>query len=257
MVEVEEIIKRKREFIEKLKEQRSIKEAILETKKAGKRPIIAEVKRRGLKAGEEAVEIEAVEAASQMEKAGACAISVLTDEAFSGSLEDLKTVKLSVDLPVLRKDFIFDDFQVYESYVYGANAILLIARFLSAARLNELAKMASSLGLESVIEIDSESKDKIFDAEIDLLGIASASLIGINNRDLNTFEVNLATFEMVAPVVKPLLPADVPLVAMSGIDSKEDARRMFDAGADALLVGTSIMNAEDIEQKVKELVNIH
>ena len=256
MVEVEEILKKKRETIDRLKQRRSTKEAILEAKKAGKRPVIAEVKRRGLKEGEEAVEIEAVEAATQMEKGGACAISVLTDEAFSGSLEDLKTVKLSVDLPVLRKDFIFDDFQVYESYAYGANAILLIARFLSAARLNELAKRASSLGLESVIEIDSKSKDKIFDTGIDMPGIASASLIGINNRDLNTFEVNLETFEKIAPVVKPRLPADVPLVAMSGIDSKEDARRMLDAGADALLVGTSIMNAEDIEGKVRNLVNI-
>jgi len=252
---VEEILKRKRETIKKLKQRRSIKEAILEAKKARRRPLIAEVKRRGLKAGEEKVEIESADAANQMEKGGACAISILTDEAFSGSLEDLKTVKLSVDLPVLRKDFIFDDFQVYESYAYGANAILLIARFLSAARLNELAKRASLLGMESVIEIDSESKDKIFDAEIDLPEIASASSIGINNRDLNTFEVNLTTFEMIAPVVKPRLPADVPLVAMSGIDSKEDVRRMFEAGADALLVGTSIMNAEDIEQKVKELVN--
>jgi len=211
MVEVEEILKKKREIIEKLKARRSIKDAILATKKAGKRPIIAEVKRRGLKEGEKEVEIEAAKAASQMEKGGACAISVLTDEAFSGSLDDLKTVNLSVDLPVLRKDFIFDDFQVYESYAYGANAILLIARFLSAARLNELAKMASSLGLESLIEIDSESKDKIFDTGIDMPGIASASLIGINNRDLNTFEVNLETFEKIAPVVKPELPADVPL----------------------------------------------
>jgi len=219
MVEVEEILKKKRETIEKLKARRSIKEAISATKKAGKRPIIAEVKRRGLKEGEEAVEIEAAKAANQMEKGGACAISVLTDEAFSGSLEDLKTVKLSVDLPVLRKDFIFDDFQVYESYAYGANAILLIARFLSAARLNELAKMASSLGLESLIEIDSESKDKIFDTDagIDMPGIASASLIGINNRDLNTFEVNLETFEKIAPVVKPELPADVPLASTKGI----------------------------------------
>nr|QNO52763.1 indole-3-glycerol phosphate synthase [Methanosarcinales archaeon ANME-1 ERB6] len=256
MVEVEEILKRKRETIERLKQRRSIKDAILATKKAGKKPIIAEVKRRGLKEGEKEVEIEAAKAASQMEKAGACAISVLTDEAFFGSLEDLKTVKLSVDLPVLRKDFIFDEFQVYESYAYGANAILLIARFLSAARLNELAKMASSLGMESVIEIDSESKDKIFDADLDLTGISSSSLIGINNRDLNTFEVNLETFEKISLVVKPELPADVPLVAMSGIDSKEDARRMFDAGADALLVGTSIMNAEDIERKVKDFVDL-
>ena len=253
---VEEILKRKRETIEKLKQRRSIKEAILEAKKAGKRPIIAEVKRRGLKEGEEGVEIEATEAATQMEKGGACAISVLTDEAFSGSLEDLKSVKLSVGLPVLRKDFIFDDFQVHESYAHGANAILLITRFLSAARLKELAKKASSFGMEALIEIDRKSKDKIFDADLDLPGISSSALIGINNRDLDTFEVNLETFETIAPGVKPELPADVLLVAMSGINSEEDARRMFEAGADALLVGTSIMNAEDIERKVKDFVNI-
>ncbi len=247
---VEEILKRKHEFIEKLKERRSIKGAILERKKAGKRAVIAEVKRRGLKEGGKEIIIEAAEAAKQMKKGGACALSVLTDKAFYGSLEDLRTVKLSVDLPVLRKDFIFDDFQVHESYAYGANAILLIARFLSTERLKELAKKAHSLGMEALIEIDRKSKDKILNH--DVLGMAS--LIGINNRDLDTFEINLATFETIAPAVKPELPADVFLVAMSGINSKEDARRMFEAGADALLVGTSIMNAEDIEQKVGEFV---
>ena len=141
---VEEILKRKQEFIEKLKERRSIKEAILEAKKAGKRAVIAEVKRRGLKERGEGIEIEAAEAANQMKKGGACAISVLTDAAFYGSLENLRSVKLSVELPVLRKDFIFDDFQVHESYAYGANAILLIARFLSVERLKELAKKAHS-----------------------------------------------------------------------------------------------------------------
>ncbi len=249
---VEEILKRKQATIEKLKQRRSIKEAILETKKTGKRAVIAEVKRKGLKEGEEAVEIEAAEAAKKMETGGACAISVLTDEAFSGSLKDLKTVKLSVDLPVLRKDFIFDDFQVYESYVYGADAILLIARFLSIERMQELANKASSLGMEALIEIDSESKEKILNQDV----LEIASLIGINNRDLNTFEVNLATFETIAPEIMPELPKSIPLVAMSGIDSKEDASRMFEAGADALLIGTSIMNAEAITQKVRDLMNI-
>jgi len=247
---VEEILKRKHETIDKLKERRSIKEAILERKKAGKRAVIAEVKRRGLKEGEEEIKIEAAEAANRMKTGGACAISVLTDAAFSGSLEDLKTVKLSVELPVLRKDFIFDEFQVHESYAYGANAILLIARFLSAERLKELIKKAHSLGMEALIEIDRESKDKILNHEVS--GIAS--LVGINNRDLETFEVNLATFEEIAPEVKPELPGSILLVAMSGINSKEDARRMFDAGADALLIGTSVMNAADIERKVKDFV---
>ncbi|HID19818.1 MAG TPA: indole-3-glycerol-phosphate synthase [Methanophagales archaeon] len=250
---VEEILNRKRETIGRLKERRSIKDAILAAKALGKRPVIAEVKRRGLKAGEKEVEIDAAEAASQMKEGGACALSVLTEEAFSGSLDDLKTVKVNVDLPVLRKDFIFDTFQVYESYACGADAILLIARFLTVERLKELAKKASSLGMESFIEIDSESKDKIIDA--DLTDISSSALIGINNRDLDTFEVNLETFEEIAPEVKHRIPNDVPLVALSGINNTEDARRMFDAGADALLVGTSVMNAEDIARKVNELVD--
>lgn len=249
---VEELLKRKQQTIEKLKERRSIKEAIVDAKKAGKRAVIAEVKRRGLtERGKEALKIGAVEAASQMKRGGACALSVLTDEAFSGHLEDLRTVKLSVDLPVLRKDFIFEVFQVHESYVHGASAILLIARFLSTERVKELAKKASSLGMEVLIEIDRESKDTILDPDV----LRMASLIGINNRDLNTFDVDLKTFETVAPAIKPELPADVPLVAMSGITGKGDARRMFEAGADALLVGTSIMNAEDIVRKVGEFVN--
>jgi indole-3-glycerol phosphate synthase len=201
---VEEILNRKRETLGKLKERRSIKDAIVRAKAVGKRPVIAEVKRRGLKAGEKEVEIDAAKAASQMKEGGACALSVLTDEAFSGSLDDLRAVKVNVDLPVLRKDFIFDAFQVYESYAGGANAILLI---------------------------------------------------GINNRDLDTFEVTLETFEAKAPEVKKKIPDDVPLVALSGINNTEDARRMFDAGADALLVGTSVMNAADIARKVKELVD--
>ena len=250
---VEEILNRKQATIEKLKERRSIKDAIVAAKALGKRPIITEVKRRGLKAGGNEVIIDAEEAASKMKEGGACALSVLTDEAFSGSLDDLRTVKVHVDLPVLRKDFIFDEFQVYESYACGANAILLIARFLTVERLKELAKKASSLGIESLIEIDRESKDKILDA--DLTDISSSSLIGINNRDLDTFEVNLETFEAIAPEVKPKIPDDVSLVALSGINNTEDARRMFDAGADALLVGTSVMNAADIAHKVKELVD--
>jgi len=118
--------------------------------------------------------------------------------------------------------------------------------------LKELAKKAASLGIESLIEIDRESKDKILDA--DLTGISSSALIGINNRDLDTFEVTLETFEAIAPEVKQKIPDDVSLVALSGINNTEDARRMFDAGADALLVGTSVMNAADIARKVKELV---
>ena len=115
----------------------------------------------------------------------------------------------------------------------------------------ELVKKASSFGLECLVEIDSTSKDKLPDLrEIENKSI----LIGINNRDLDTLEVKLETFEAIAPEIKPKIPESVPLIAMSGIESSEDATRMFNAGADALLVGTSIMHATDITDKVRELV---
>lgn len=241
---------RKRALIKRLEERRSIKSAIGDAKARGKRPVIGELKRKGLKDAE-IIEADAAEAARGIEEGGACAVSVLTEEAFSGTLADLKAVKLAVSIPVLRKDFIFDEFQIMESYVHGADAILLIVRFLSERRVIELVKKASSFGLECLVEIDSTSKDKLPDLrEIENKSI----LIGINNRDLDTLEVKLETFEAIAPEIKPKIPESVPLIAMSGIESREDATRMFNAGADALLVGTSIMHATDIKAKVRELV---
>ena len=241
---------RKRALIKRLEERRSIKSAIGDAKARGKRPVIGELKRKGLKDAE-IIEADAAEAARGIEEGGACAVSVLTEEAFNGTLADLKAVKLAVSIPVLRKDFIFDEFQIMESYVHGADAILLIVRFLSERRVIELVKKASSFGLECLVEIDSTSKDKLPDLrEIENRSI----LIGINNRDLDTLEVKLETFEAIAPEIKPKIPESIPLIAMSGIESSEDATRMFNAGADALLVGTSIMHATDITDKVRELV---
>jgi len=251
MTEIEGILMRKRALIKRLEERRSIRSAIADAKSRGKRPVIGELKRRGLKKGEIAVEVDAEEAARVIEEGGACAVSVLTEEAFGGTLADLKAAKLAVSIPVLRKDFIFDEFQIMESYVHGADAILLIVRFLSERRLIELVNKASSLGLECLVEIDGASKDKLPDlSEIENKSI----LIGINNRNLDTLEVKLETFEAIAPEIKSKIPESVPLIAMSGIASSEDATRMFNAGANALLVGTSIMRAADIKDKVRELV---
>ena len=251
MTEIEGILTRKRALIKRLEERRSIRSAIADAKSRGKRPVIGELKRRGLKKGEIAVEVDAEEAARAIEEGGACAVSVLTEEAFGGTLADLKAAKLAVSIPVLRKDFIFDEFQIMESYVHGADAILLIVRFLSERRLIELVNKASSLGLECLVEIDGASKDKLPDlSEIENKSI----LIGINNRNLDTLEVRLETFEAIAPEIKSKIPESVPLIAMSGIASSEDATRMFNAGANALLVGTSIMHATDIKDKVRELV---
>jgi len=251
MTEIEGILTRKRALIKRLEERRSIRSAIADAESRGKRPVIGELKRRGLKKGEIAVEVDAEEAARAIEEGGACAVSVLTEEAFGGTLADLKAAKLAVSIPVLRKDFIFDEFQIMESYVHGADAILLIVRFLSERRLIELVNKASSLGLECLVEIDGASKDKLPDlSEIENKSI----LIGINNRNLDTLEVRLETFEAIAPAIKSKIPESVPLIAMSGIASSEDATRMFNAGANALLVGTSIMHATDIKDKVRELV---
>ena len=251
---VEEILGRKRGIVERLKERRSLRDAILKARSEGKRPVIAEVKRRGLRDAESegvknlAVGADAASVAKRMERGGACAISVLTDEAFLGDLEDLRSVKLAVSVPVLRKDFIFDDFQVIEAFAHGADAVLLIARFLSVDALHSLAETAFSLRMETLVEVDRTSVAKVLSADASF-----ASLIGINNRDLETLDVDLAVFEELAPSLKDAFP-DVPLVAMSGIESGKDAERMFKAGADAILVGTAIMKSEDIEGKVRELV---
>ena len=249
--EIEEILMRKRALIKRLEERRSIKSAIGDARARGKRPVIGELKRRGLKDAE-IIEADATEAARGIEEGGACAVSVLTEEAFNGTLADLKAVKLAVSIPVLRKDFIFDEFQIMESYVHGADAILLIVRFLSERRVIELVKKASLFDLECLVEIDSTSKDKLPDLRE--IPESRSILIGINNRNLDTLEVKLETFEAIAPEIKPKIPESVPLIAMSGIESSEDATRMFNAGADALLVGTSIMHAADIKDKVRELV---
>jgi len=119
-----------------------------------------------------------------------------------------------------------------------------------ASELNELTQKAAAVGLEALIELDRVSKDMIYGMDL----TSASTLIGINNRDLDTLEVDVATFEQIAPEIKSAIPADVPLVAMSGINTKEEARRMFAAGADALLAGTSVMHADDIEQKVREFV---
>ena len=259
---VEEILDRKREIIRRLSVRRSMRDAVLNAKNAGKCAVIAEVKRRGLNGRQQFrvrnggynrsmhVYESAAEIARSMEGGGACAISVLTESAFLGDLSDLREVKAAVRVPVLRKDFIFDEFQVVESYASGADAILLIARILSVDDMKSLALKARSLGMETLVEVDRVSAENI--RHIDEIGDI-ASLLGVNNRDIFTLEVDISTFESLAHSLKDAFP-DVPLVAMSGVKSAEDAARMFAAGADAVLVGTAIMESDDIKAKVREIV---
>lgn len=227
--------------IQELKERRSLIQSIEKAKKNGLNPVIAEIKRESPSHGK-IIDIDPVKAAIQMEKGGACAISVLTDKHFGGRIEDLRIVKNSVKIPVLRKDFIVDEFQIYESYAYGADVILMIASLLKEKTRN-FVKISNNLGLETLVEIH-DKKDLEFALN------SGSRLIGINNRNLKTMKIDLGTTERLLPEI----PEDRIVVSESGINDKKDMSRVLKAGVDAVLIGTSIMLAENIEEKVKVFV---
>jgi len=179
------------------------------------------------------------------ERAGAAAISLLTDKKFfNGDLRHLPRLKKAVSLPILRKDFIVDEIQVRESYLYGADAVLLIARILSSQQLRRYLGICRELGLAALTEVhDQNDLNKAIDC--------GAEIIGINNRDLDTFETSLGTSLKLAP----LAPDEHTLVSESGIKDIADIQLLKQAGIQAILVGTSIMGSHDMEKKTKELVH--
>ncbi|SFL01719.1 indole-3-glycerol phosphate synthase [Halogranum rubrum] len=210
---------------------RSLTDAFAAVEADGRVPIIAEVKPTS-PTTEGTRDDDPVELAQAMVEGGAAALSVLTEPAhFGGSTENLRRIREAVDVPVLRKDFIVreDQLDVVESDV-----VLLIARFVDD--LSELLDAAESRGFQVLVEV--HDSDELAEALA-----AGASIIGINNRDLAKLEVDLATFENVATDV----PDDVTLIAESGVSTVDDVRRMRAAGADALLVGTAIMDGEVVE----------
>lgn len=235
------IEKEKLEEVRKLKERRSLILSIEKTREKGLNPIIGEIKKFSPSYGR-IREIDSRRAAIQIEAGGACAISVLTDKYFGGSLEDLKEVKKIVKIPVLRKDFIVEEFQLYESYAYGADAVLLITALLRE-KTKHFVRKAKELGMESLVEIHSKEDLKF---ALD----SQARLIGINNRDLKTLKVELGTTEK---LIKKI-PEGKIKVSESGIKNKGELERIFGCGADAALIGTSIMKAKNIEGRVRELV---
>jgi indole-3-glycerol phosphate synthase len=179
------------------------------------------------------------------EEAGAAAISFLTDSRFfGGSLEELPRLKRTVSLPILRKDFIIDPIQVKESLLYGADAILLIARILSREKLKQLLALSEELGLTPLTEVhDPQDLDKAVDC--------GAEVIGINNRNLDTFEVHLqTTIDLV-----PRIPKKRLIVSESGIANPADMQWLRRIGIHAALVGTSIMKSRDMASKLKKLVD--
>ena len=174
---------------------------------------------------------------------GAAAISVLTDEPFfQGHLDYLTVVRQVVEVPVLRKDFIIDPYQVFEGRAAGADAALLIVAALEDGQLAELHAAIQELGMAALVEVHNE-------AELERAMQISPALLGINNRDLKTFEVRLETTARLAALVPP----EVTLVAESGIFTGEDARRMGQMGARAILVGEALVTAGDVAAQVREL----
>jgi indole-3-glycerol phosphate synthase len=181
--------------------------------------------------------------AQAYERAGAAAISFLTERIFfKGEPERLPPLKQSVGLPILRKDFILDELQVWESLFYGADALLLIVRILSTEQLKDLLQATRALGLTALTEIHNRY-------ELDQALGCGADLIGINNRNLDTFEVDLKTTRDLAPLV----PVEYGPVSESGIQGAEDIRQLARSGAKAFLIGTALMQAGDVEQKIREL----
>jgi indole-3-glycerol phosphate synthase len=193
--------------------------------------LIAEYKRRSPSAGPMGGNVAPEAAARAYEDAGAAALSVLTDgEYFGGSLADLAAARSAVGLPVLRKDFVVDDVQVWEARAGGADAILLIVRILDDARLASLQTLAAELGMATLVEVHTA-------AELDRALVLDARVIGVNNRDLATFTTDLGLSLRLAERV----PLEVVLVAESGIRTAEEVDRLGAAGVDAILVGETLM----------------
>jgi indole-3-glycerol phosphate synthase len=197
--------------------------------------VIAELKRRSPSKGEIRRDFDPVAIARAYQAAGAAALSVLTDERFfGGSLAVLEAVRAATELPLLRKDFVIDPYQIDEARAAGADAVLLIVAALSAPELERLRAHAAGLGLDVLVEVHDE-------AELDLAKGAGADLIGINNRDLKTFVTDLGVTERLARRV----PQGTLVVAESGIFGPEDVARLQRAGASAFLVGESLMREPD------------
>jgi indole-3-glycerol phosphate synthase len=213
--------------------------------------LIAEIKKATPSKGRLVATLEHRALARTYTIGGACAISVLTESKyFQGSIDFLAECRVSIDgyypggrPAMLRKDFIFDPYQVWESRAYGADAILLIVSILTDDELRALTELAHQLEMECLVEVASED-------EVARALKVDADVIGINNRDLRTFEVDLAVTER----LRPLIPQERVVAALSGVHTREDAERMAKAGVHAVLVGEALMTAKDVREKMREFL---
>lgn len=208
--------------------------------------LVAEIKRASPSRGTLRGDLNLGDTARAYAANGAAAISVLTDiRYFHGSLDDLQAVHAAVEVPILRKDFIVDEYQIYESRARRADALLLIVRILSDAQLRDYVALTHSLGMSALVEIHAED-------ELARALAANARLIGINNRNLADFTVDLGTIERLARQI----PRDKIIVAESGIFTRVDVERVARVGAHAVLVGEALMRAEDVGSKARELSSV-
>lgn len=208
--------------------------------------LIAEIKKASPSAGLLINDFNHLKIAKEYESSNKVdAISVITESKyFQGSINFIKGIKLQTTMPIFRKDFIFDEYQVYESYLAEADALLLIASMLETNKLQQLLQLSEKLGMQVLVETHNET-------EIDSALKAGASIIGINARDLKTFDIDLGLFEKLSKKI----PSKIIKVAESGLETAEAVYRVQQAGADAILVGTSIMKAKNKKQKIEELLN--
>jgi len=208
--------------------------------------LIAEVKRRSPSQGAIREDLDPVAHARGYVRGGAVAVSVLTDEAhFGGSLDDLARVAAAVPVPVLRKDFILDELQIMEARAAGASAVLLIARILEPDRMKALARAAQQWGLATLIEVHDAG-------ELEPALAAGPGVLGINARDLSTFVVDLEGAKQLITRV----PSGVPVVAESGVETRSDVEQLAAAGADFVLVGTSVARHHNPEAAVRALTGV-
>jgi len=248
-----EIIERKRQRVEEAKrrvplealERRSHSHRLREALLRDGINIIAEFKRRSPSKGIIRVDADLKQIAKSYEAGGAVAMSVLTEEDyFSGSLADLRAAKSIIDLPVLRKDFVVDDYQLYESAAAGADAVLLIVAALDDDALLRLRRLAEDeIGMDALVEVhDRDEMQRAVDC--------GATLIGVNNRNLHTFDVSLETSLSLAADA----PKDAVLVSESGLKTASDLSRLRDVGYRGFLIGESLMRSDDPATALRELI---
>lgn len=205
--------------------------------------VIAEVKKASPSKGIICQDFDPIKIATSYEEGGAEAISVLTDERFfQGSLEYMPLVRQTVKLPVIRKDFIIDELQIDQSSRYGADAILLIAAILVQEQLRDYLQMAAELGIDVLVEVHDEK-------ELEKSLAAGSRIIGINNRDLRDFTVDLATTLR----LRQEIPDAIPVVSESGIRNRDDIRTLQDRGINAVLIGESLMRSDDRAAALRKL----